>query len=69
MFLCHVAFRDRDEAGQPRFRSQQIVKGVVVPPFGSIEPDRENLAFLIEQKLEIHFVDKALAGMRDLGQT
>ena len=67
MFLCYVAFCDRDEARQARLRSQEIVKGVVVPAFGNVEADRENFSFLIEQKLEIHFVDDALAGLRHFG--
>ena len=40
-----------------------------MPAFGNVEADRENLSFLIEQKLEIHFVDDALARLRYFGQT
>ena len=56
--LGDVAFGDRDEAGEPRFRRQQIVeRGVQTARalrVGEAIADREDSATTIVQKLEPH---------------
>ncbi len=56
----HVAFRDRDEAGEPRFRGKQIVVRVVetAGAFCVRGPvaDRQQAPFLVVEQPEVHAV-------------
>ena len=60
--LRHVALGDRDEAGQARFRREQIVVRRIEPAgavgIGEAVADREQLALRIEQKPEVHRVEE-----------
>ena len=53
--------RDRDEAGQPRFGCQQIVETGVAPVIADVVANREQIARLVVQEVEIH-----LSGFRTL---
>ena len=50
----HVAFRDREQAREPRFRRQQVVAVRVEAVVGQRIADRQQLAFRIEQEREVH---------------
>ena len=49
-----IALGDGDEAGQPRFRGQQIVAIGVETSFRHAVADRQELALGLEQEVEFH---------------
>ena len=55
--LRHIPFGNRNQAGNPGFRSQQIVVTRVEPFGAGGVADVEQLAMLIEQKAKIHCSD------------
>ena len=57
VFLRRVAFRNRHEAGEARFRSQQIIKRIIAAALRHVVTDDEQLAFAIQQKLKVHRLD------------
>ena len=69
MHLGHVAFGNRDKAGQPRLGREQIVIGRIEPAgilgVGEAIADREQLALRIEQEAEVHRVKE---GQRTRGE-
>ena len=60
MVLRHVAFGDRDEAGEPRFRREQVVERGVEPAravgVGEAIADREDAPAPVVEEVEPHAV-------------
>ena len=52
--LRQLPLRNRDEAGKPRFRSQEIVVTGVPAVFTDIVADRQQMTRLIEQEIILH---------------
>ena len=52
----HVALGDRHEAGEPRFRREQVVATGIERILGDEIADRQQAAFLVEEKIELHGV-------------
>ena len=59
-----VTLGDRDEAGEPRFRGEQIVAPMIEAAFRDAVAKREDLARGIEEEAELHPVEELL---RDQG--
>ncbi len=64
-----VAPGDRDEAREPRFRSEQIVVARVMPSVGDAISDREELSFLVVEKAKVHFADEPGGRPRERRET
>ena len=50
----YVAFGDREETGQPRFRRQEVIAIGIQSGFGNEKSDREQLAHRVEEKAKLH---------------
>ena len=61
VLLGDVAFRDRDEAGQPRLGCEQVIERGIEPRAAELigEPiaDRKQLALPVVEETEVHFVE------------
>ena len=53
----HVALGDRDIAGHPRLRRQQVVAALVETLLVDLVADRQQTATLVEQEAEVHAED------------
>ena len=57
MGLRSIAFHDRDVAGEPRFRRQQIVEVRIELVRRGVVADVKDLSLRVEEQLEVHPAD------------
>ena len=61
----NITFGDRNETGETRFRSQQVVTVGVQSVVRDPVPDGKLLSGVIKKKAEIHCVEHVLSLLRD----
>ena len=69
MAARYLMFRQRHQAGDARFRGQQIVEVVVQLAGGHVVADVEHLPLWIEHETEVHFAEIGFGQLVNLLQS